>query len=240
MQNYKPQGKTKLIIWEDVNFRTIFFIIIAIIFALLPLAHNFIPDNTEYKNVKTNIELTEGENQIGNVYVVIENGKVISAEVNEKEVINRVFGFLNFRKFVFMTSPFFSILFLTLFLGYILLNMKNSILKRLAKVIFFFYMYTSMFYILWIFIPPNDFDPVYYRIYIAIGALLLWGIVLCSYKYFKSKQTRVSILINHILRTRVETVYPLAETEDKEEKAELVKENDKRIVATIKKIKTHA
>ncbi len=236
MPNYRPQEKTKL---NLVTVKTVIFLIIAILFALLPLSHNFISNSVDYETKETFIELKEGINEIDNVSIVLNKGKVTNVIKTEKSVINKVFGFSNFRKFVFMASPFLSLLFLTVFLGYVLLQVKDKKLKKLGKLIFNFYLFTALFYLLWIFIPNNDLSPIYYRIYIAIGALLLWGMVFFSYKYFLSKQTRVSILINHILKTRFETVYPLAETEDKERKAQLVKENDRRIVATIKKVKPH-
>ncbi len=236
MPNYRPQEKMKL---TEIGYKKIIFGFIAILFAILPLIHNFLSKDIKYDTIEETINLKEGENKIDHVTINFHDGKISNVKKINKKIVGKIFGFKNLREFVFMASPFFSLLFITIFLGYVLLQVKDKKLKKLGKFIFHFYLFTALFYLLWIFIPNNDLNPVYYKIYLVIGALLLWGMVFFSYQYFLSKKTRVSILINHILKTRVETVYPLAETEDKERKAQLVEENDRRIVTTIKKVKPH-
>ncbi len=234
MQNYKLQEKTNLTTL-GINLKTLI-IVIGFVFALLPTIHNFIPNEVEYNLEKEQITLNEGTNEIGDVIVLVKNGKVINIEKINKSVSNRIFGFINFRKFIAVTSPYFSLSFITVFLGYILLRIKDKHLQNVGKIIFYFYTFTSIFFLLWVFLPNNDLDQTLYKVYLALGALLLASFVFFSYKYLTTKQSKLSRLMNYVLFSRSETIYPLAKEDDTVKKYHLVKKNDEKLEETLKEI----
>ncbi len=182
------------------------FSIIIIFFALLPLTHNFIPINIDYEETKTTVNLKEGINEVGDVLVYVQNNEVYKIENKEYTIVNKFSGFKCFADFLFMTSPYFSLLFITLFLGYLFFQIKERSIRNVTKTIFVFYLYTSIFYLIWALVPNPDLPVVYYRIYVAIGAIFVWFIILAIYRYCENEEyslrRKIQILIEFILYSK--------------------------------------
>ncbi|UZO81482.1 hypothetical protein NBT05_03170 [Aquimarina sp. ERC-38] len=74
--------------------------------AFTPLIHTFLPKKIDYKNSYSEVKLIEGKNTIGDVEIIVNNGKVTEVKEIHSQVINKVFGWSNWRRFLLGGSPF--------------------------------------------------------------------------------------------------------------------------------------
>ncbi len=192
-----------------------------------------------YKNITTKeISLQEGENRIGDVIVEYEGDRVVSVKKEEKE-LDSFIGFNNAQQFFLMGAPYFSLLFVTIFLGIILSHLKDPKLRSIGFCVFFFYGFTSVYYTLWTFLVLKDFSDWAYYSTLIVSSLFITLTLLSYFRYRKSMTEKLSSLVNYILYTRHETIRPLAEqahNSNKEKTETIVSDSEEKLKETLSNI----
>lgn len=237
MQNYKQQKKLKEGQADAV--RIVIIAIITIFFSIVPFGHNFMSSDVKYTTgTIKDVVLVKGENKIGDVIIEYNGNQVTAVKKQEKDIITFM-GFNNVQQFFLMGAPYFSLLFVTIFLGMILTHIKESTLRNVGFCIFFFYSFTAIYYTMWTLFVLEDFNDWVYYGTLVISSLFITSTMIFYLKYRKSMSVKLSELVNYILYTRSQTIKPLSEEAFKHNSRQtesIITENEKKLNKTLSKI----
>ncbi|APD06727.1 hypothetical protein UJ101_01208 [Flavobacteriaceae bacterium UJ101] len=237
MQSYEQQKKIKS---GKVSIaRTIVIAIITIFFSVVPFGHNFMSDDIEYtKGTIEDVALVKGENKIGDIIIEYDGNQVTSVKNHDREIVYFI-GFNNAQQFFLVGAPYFSLLFVTIFLGIILTHIKESKLRTIGFCVFFFYSFTAVYYTMWTLFVLEDFSDWAYYGTLIVSSLFITCMMIFYFRYRKSMSAKISELVHYILHTRSKTIKPLAEEAFKHNSKQtetIIAENEEKLNQTLSKI----
>ncbi|WP_062056066.1 hypothetical protein [Aquimarina longa] len=152
--------------------------LIALLFCTIsftPLTHTFLSNKIDYKYTYIDIELEEGKNSFDGLEINVVDGKILSIQKVESEVINKVFGWSNWRRFIYGGSPYFCLAALTLFCFWIYKNKEkdSKYYKRTVRIVLSFFSFVSVWFCIYSLYPRNDFSYRKYYIILIGGSILI-------------------------------------------------------------------
>ncbi len=192
--NFLPE-KTKL-----KNVKYFFVGLLFCIVAATPILHTFLPKNVDYCYDKTDIILTEGLNSFEGVDIYISNGKIVKVQKINSEVINKIFGWSNWRKFLLLGSPYFCLATLSIFSFWVFLKKnRDEYFKRTVLVVLSFFSFVSVYFSIYALLPKNEmpYSTYYILLFIASIALNLGG-----YNFFKFVKAKSYSIDNLMIKIR--------------------------------------
>ncbi len=161
------------------NWRSVKYIVIALLFcaiAFTPLIHTFLPKKVDRSYSIADTELHEGLNILDDIYEIeITDGKVTCFREYDSTVINRVFGWSNWRRFLFGGSPYFCLVFLTLFCIWIYLykDRDNPLFQKTVITVLSFFGLVSIWFTIYSLYPKPDIPYSSYYALLFLGSLLI-------------------------------------------------------------------
>ncbi len=178
------QVKTKL---KNVNYYIIAAFLCCISFT--PLIHTFLPKKIDRLYTYSDIELKEGINNFKGVEIEVNNGQILKIRKVESKVINKVFGWSNWRRFLYGGSPYFCLIALTIFCFWVYKNKEkdNIHYRRTVRVVLSFFSFVSIWFCIYSLVPKNDLS--YYNYYmLLIGGSIFINFGFYFYIKWKSKK----------------------------------------------------
>lgn len=221
--------------------------VIISILALLPLIEEFIPHNVKYNKTTEVIQLKTGLNQFNNLELIIGKGnKIVQAKKVNHQIIDEFLGFKDFKTFLLMGSPYFSIMGLCIFVFWYNNQQKSRILIKLKNYALAIFLFVSTWFISWTLIPVYNFPKWLYD----LGITILTAISLVSVCYLnryyhtklKYKRNIISSLLSYVFEVRNKHYSRMAikalgnKNEDYQETCDQIEEYDKRTSQEIVKV----
>jgi hypothetical protein len=201
--------------------------VIAILFctiAFTPLIHTFLPKKVDRSYSITDTELHEGLNLLGDGYEIeITNGKVTCFREYDSKIVNRIFGWSNWRRFLLGGSPYFCLLFLTLFCVWIYSykDRNNPLFQKTVITVLCFFGLVSGWFTIYSLYPKPDIPYSSYYILLFIGSLLINISVFFFIRWARKRHFSVAELTGKVQRLTYLISYHIyrkyVQTKDKKE-----------------------
>lgn len=160
--------------WKNVKYYLIALLFCTIGFT--PLTHTFLSKKIDRSYSIADTELHEGLNILDDTYEIeITNGKITCFRAYDSIIINRVFGWSNWRRFLLGGSPYFCLFFLTLFCVWIYSykDRENPLFQKTVIVVLCFFGLVSVWFTIYSLYPKPDIPYSFYYILLFLGSLLI-------------------------------------------------------------------
>ncbi len=151
--------------------------------------------------INDSIQLHEGLNTLDDTYEIeITNGEVTCFRAYDSKIINRVFGWSNWRRFLLGGSPYFCLGFLTLFAFWIY-NYKdrdNPLFQKTVVIVLSFFGLVAGWFIFYSLYPKPDIPYSWYYALLLIGSLLINAGTILFIRWARRRQLTIDELTSRI------------------------------------------
>ena len=168
-----------------VNYYLIAFVFCVISFT--PLTHTFLSSKIDYKYSYSDVTLREGKNSFEGIEINVKNVKISNILKVDSEVINKVFGWSNWQRFIYGGSPYFCLAALTLFCFWVYKNKEkdSKYYRRTVRIVLSFFAFVSVWFCIYAVYPRNDFSYRKYYILLIIGSIVINVGIYCYIKWVR-------------------------------------------------------
>ncbi|WP_298547685.1 hypothetical protein [uncultured Aquimarina sp.] len=182
------------------------YVFIAILFcaiAFTPLIHTFLSKKIDREYSIANTKLHEGLNILDDTYEIeITDGKVTCFREYDSTIINRVFGWSNWRRFLLGGSGYFCLFFLTLFSAWIFTykDRKDPLFQKTVIVVLSFFGLVAGWFTIYSLYPKPDIPYEYYYVLLFLGSILINTSAFLFIKWAKNRQVSIDEMKSKIRR----------------------------------------
>lgn len=174
MKKKYPLTKPVKTSWKKGKYFIISTLFCAIAFT--PLIHTFLSKKVDREYSIIGTELQEGLNILDDTYEIeITNGKVTCFREYDSTIINRVFGWSNWRRFLLGGSGYFCLFFLTLFSVWIFTykNREDPLFQKTVIVVLSFFGLVAGWFTIYSLYPKPDIPYEAYYVLLFLGSVLI-------------------------------------------------------------------